>query len=224
MTEIVKSRIAKGFDFLAPVYDQLARFIIGNEIVTSQLHFLHHLSSCQRLLVLGGGSGWILDYLCKDYPQLEIDYIDLSPRMIAAARSRACDNKRVSFIEGTEENIPDRIYDAVITNFYLDMFDDSSLGKVIEKISNSLDDQARWIVTDFVNEQHRHAILLWIMYRFFRVITGIKATRLIDWQSQMRVAGLELLESRKFKNEFIATNLYKKNSALSSFKINPERR
>jgi tRNA (cmo5U34)-methyltransferase len=53
-------RVARGFDRLAPFYDSLARLIIGKGIKQSQLHFLNHLRDKTKLLVLGGGTGWIL--------------------------------------------------------------------------------------------------------------------------------------------------------------------
>jgi tRNA (cmo5U34)-methyltransferase len=54
-------RVARGFDRLAPFYDSLARLIIGKGIKQSQLHFLNHLrGQNQGVLVLGGGTGWIL--------------------------------------------------------------------------------------------------------------------------------------------------------------------
>jgi hypothetical protein len=56
--------------------------------------------------------------------------------------------------------------------------------------------------------------MLWWMYRFFRIIARIEATRLPDWQRQMNTSGGELLESRKFKKGFIAANLYAINNSV----------
>jgi ubiquinone/menaquinone biosynthesis C-methylase UbiE len=203
------NRIAKGFDLLAPVYDTLARWIIGKDIVNAQLCFLDQLHNCHRILILGGGSGWILESLCARFPHLEIDYVDVSPNMIKAAKEKFSHYKRFRFIEGTEVDIPEKNYDGVITNFYLDMFDAKNLTRVIEQIKNSLTHQATWIATDFVNEGKMHSFKLWCMYRFFRVITGIEATRLPDWAFQLNQAGLELRDSRKYNNGFIASNFYR---------------
>jgi tRNA (cmo5U34)-methyltransferase len=204
----VKNRIEKGFNFLAPFYDGLARLIIGKDIVNSQLSFLKSFKECKRLLILGGGSGWILDALSEVCPDLQIDYIDLSPAMLNAAKERSINNVRINFIQGTENNIPDRLYDGVITNFYLDMFDEKKLPDVIEKIKSSLISPARWVVTDFVNERRAHNIMLNLMYLFFRTVTGIQATHLPDWQNEMKRAGCRLLESRKFSAGFILSNHY----------------
>lgn len=212
----MNGRVAKGFNFLAPFYDRLARMIIGKDIVHSQVYFLERFSQCKRLLIIGGGTGALLNEICSNYPYIEIDYIDLSPGMIDRARKRMKHNSHVRFIQGTENDLPSHHYDGVITNFFLDMFEEKRLGTVIEKIKESLGKEAIWLVTDFVNERKTHAIKLWCMYRFFRVITQIEAAHLSDWRGHMMEAGLKLTESRKFNNEFIASHVYQLASSFQS--------
>jgi len=210
----MNKRIAKGFDFLAPFYDVLGRLFIGKSIIISQLYFLKRFKECKHLLIVGGGSGWLLDLLCRECPDVRIDYIDVSPGMLNRAKKRLRNNQRINFIQGAENDIPDRLYDGVITNFYLDMFDEKRLNVVIGKIKGSLTKSAFWVVTDFVIARRGHELMLWWMYRFFRIIARIEATRLPDWQSQMKVAEGELLESKKFKNGFITANLYSVNNLV----------
>lgn len=204
----MKNRIASGFDFLAPFYDGLARLFIGRDIVNSQLYFLKIFKECNHLLILGGGSGWILNFIGREFPDLKIDYIDISPMMINSARKKYGGNKNINFIQGTESNIPDRLYDGVITNFYLDMFHERSLKVVIQKIKRSLTENAFWVVTDFVNERRQHRMMLWWMYQFFELIARIEATHLPDWQNQMAIAEFKIVESKNFKSGFIKSNLY----------------
>jgi tRNA (cmo5U34)-methyltransferase len=205
----MKNRIASGFDFIAPFYDVLARVVIGKDIVNAQLHFLKSFKECNHILILGGGSGWILEPLCAACPDLQIDYIELSPRMINAAEKKSGKNGYVNFIQGTENDIPNRLYDGVITNFYLDMFAEQSLNNVIDKVKESLTSSALWVVTDFVDESAWNKMMLWLMYRFFRIIAWIEATHLPDWQDEMIHAGFTLSDSKKFKNGFIKSNLYR---------------
>lgn len=208
----MKNQIACGFDFLAPYYDGLARFFIGKDIVHAQLHFLNSFNECKQLLILGGGSGWILEPLCAACPELQIDYIDVSPKMIKAARENSGNHAHVNFIQGTENDIPNRLYDGVITNFYLDLFEERSLNNVMDKIRISLTHSALWLVTDFVQEKAWHKMMLWTMYRFFRITARIEATHLPDWQNNMIGAGHTLCETGEFKNGFIKSNLYRVNT------------
>ncbi len=204
----MKERIAKGFDLLSPVYDRLARLIIGRDIVLSQLYFLDQFRGCKSLLILGAGTGWVLKDVCKNFTDLKIDYIELSPGMIRKARIKLEDNKQITFIQGTEDDIPNHGYDGVITNFYLDMFTERSLSRVIGKIRSAVSQDSIWVVTDFVNERKMQAIKLWCMYRFFRMMTRIEAGKLADWKSVIHKAGFRLSQSVRFNNGFITSNLY----------------
>jgi tRNA (cmo5U34)-methyltransferase len=205
----MKNRIASGFDFLTPFYDGLARFFIGEDMVNAQLHFLKFFRGCNHLLILGGGSGWILKPLCAACPELQIDYIDVSSGMIEASKENSGNHAHINFIQGTENDIPNRLYDGVITNFYLDLFDERSQSNVMDKIRISLTPSALWLVTDFVQEKVWHKVMLWTMYRFFRIMARIEATQLPDWQNNMMEAGHTLCETKKFKSGFIQSNLYR---------------
>jgi hypothetical protein len=55
----------------------------------------------------------------------------------------------IQFIQGTETDIPDKDYDAVLTHFYLDLFSDDQLPDLIAKIKMKLANNALWLVTDF---------------------------------------------------------------------------
>ncbi|MEQ1586808.1 MAG: class I SAM-dependent methyltransferase [Cyclobacteriaceae bacterium] len=198
--------MAAGFDRLAPVYDALARIVIGNGIRKSQLHFLNHLTAKNKLLILGGGTGWILPFILKTNPALQIDYIDVSPKMIALAKGRVKDS-RVRFIVGTEENIPDTDYDCVITNFYLDLFDDAKLESVVLRIKNSLQPGACWIATDFISEKFWHKSLLTVTYQFFRVTTGLQTLKLPFWEQELHKAGGTQLETKDYSGGFIKSTV-----------------
>ncbi len=211
----MKNRVSSGFDFLTPHYDFLARFVIGRDIVNAQLHFLKSFTAGNHILILGGGSGWILKPLYAACPDLRIDYIELSPKMLQSAKSNSENNGQINFIQGTENDIPNRLYDGVITNFYLDMFDAKSINAVINKIRKSMTLTALWVVTDFVCENSWHKMMLWLMYRFFRVVARIEATRLPDWQSEMIHAGLTPSATKKFKNGFINSTLYQSTTSFS---------
>jgi len=207
----MRNRIAKGFDILTPFYDPLARLIIGKGIVASQCHFLQTLNTCSRILILGGGTGWLLDYLCRKDQPYEIDYIDISPEMLKAAQKRKF--VRVNFITGTATDIPSNTYDGVITNFYLDMFHESEVQRIIMHIKSHLTNDARWVITDFVNKTSTHSIYLWWMYRFFRIVAKIQACQLPRWQAIMKDSGFERIASNKFSKGFISSEVYRLNAS-----------
>jgi len=201
-------QLAIGFNRLAPIYDSLARLIIGKGIHNSQLHFLNYLKGKSKLLILGGGTGWILPHIVEINPALSIDYIELSPEMLLKAQQSLKDCQNVKFILGTEDNIPRIDYDCVLTNFYLDLFIDSKMMEVTNQIKSSFTPNACWIATDFVSMRLWHKVVLWIMYRFFSIVTGLKTLSLPQWQNSIHEAGGKVIAMKSYSRGFIKTIVY----------------
>jgi|SRR5579872_307433 len=196
-----------GFDRIAGVYDFLAGLVFGKSIRESQIFFLGEIPERAKVLILGGGSGWLLAALLKIKPKCEVWYIDASEEMIALSRQKNRPGTMVHFIHGTELNIPEAIrYDAVITNFYFDLFTDHQLKDVVEKIQLSINSKTIWIASDFVDgKKWWQGMLLQVMYFFFRVTCEIDSRRLPEWHNSMEKAGMKEIESKFFYGDFIKT-------------------
>ncbi len=171
-----------GFDFLAPIYDFLARLIFGRSIVVSQTWFLDQVPPKAKVLILGGGTGWLLEKLIKQNSSCTVWYVEASAKMIEKTRDRFLSDQ-ANFIHGTEEDIPTRVtFDVIITNFYLDLFSEEKLERVVERISVQTHSSSRWLVTDFVNGGvWWQRWMLKVMYLFFRSVCDIEANRLPNW-------------------------------------------
>ncbi|HET9054496.1 MAG TPA: class I SAM-dependent methyltransferase, partial [Cyclobacteriaceae bacterium] len=191
----------------APVYACLSRIVFGKTIERAQHHFLNLIKPHDQVLILGGGSGDLLRTLLKLQPHITVDYIDISPRMIALAKQKTPETAPVNFIVGSADNIPGT-YSVVITNFYLDLFSTETLKRIIGKIKCHVQPDGRWLVTDFVSEKWWHKLMLWLMYRFFRIATGIEAKRLPEWQTLNDPQILEI-ESVKFYGSFIKSAMFR---------------
>lgn len=198
----------QGYSVLAPVYDSLARLVLGKAIQQMQLQFLNRLTSKNKLLILGGGTGWILPAIDRINSAIQIDYVDLSPGMINMAKERGTDPTRIRFIEGTERDIPDADYDCVITNFYLDLFTDSELNGIVSHIRNCIQPNSYWFVTDFVTGGFWSKVKLKCMYIFFWLTTGLKTNQLPDWVLLLRSRGVKLLDEKNSKGGFIKSVVY----------------
>lgn len=208
LRELKNKRIAKGFDRLAPLYTGMSRIVFGKTLARAQQHFLTSIRAGDHILILGGGSGDFLNSVLKHQPNITIDYIDISEKMIQLARENTQHPAAVNFITGTEQHIPDRTYSVVITNFYLDLFSDNTLSHIVQKIKSHLQPQGRWLVTDFANETWWHSVMLWAMYRFFRLTTGIEAKRLPEWQRCLATAVGGNPIHKKFYNGFVMTTVF----------------
>jgi len=197
-----------GFDRIAWVYDFLSKLAFGKSIIDSQKYFLGNIRDHSKILILGGGSGWLLAELLKIKPDCEVWYIDASEKMISLSK-RKIKIGYVHFIHGTELDIPvGNQFDVVITNFYLDLFTNHQLKEVIEKIQSSLNARALWITTDFVDgKKWWQRMMLRLMYRFFRIACNIESFQLPEWSRLIENAGMKEIESKFFYKGFIKTVL-----------------
>lgn len=179
----------RGFDLLSPVYDVLARVVFGRSIVESQTKFLSCIPDNSKILILGGGTGWLLEAIEEKNRSGEIWYVECSAGMINKARNRKLTNT-IHFIQGTEEDIPPRKFDVVITNFYLDLFTEKKLKEVIVRINQHTNPTSQWLITDFADTGTAwQQWMLTIMYAFFRIVCSIEGKRLPDWPACLRHGG-----------------------------------
>ena len=202
------------FDWIAGIYDSLTRIIFGKSFFKAQCFFLEELKQCSKVLIIGGGTGWILRELLIVNTSCQVDYIEASSKMLEKARRQISvhDISRVKFMLGTEANIDRHArYDAVITNFFLDLFT-ASLVDVIQKIRTSLSKNSRWIVTDFADQgKWWHRVMLRLMYAFFRLTTGIEARELPDYEKRLTGAGIKKSKEEFFFGSFIRSAVYRIN-------------
>jgi tRNA (cmo5U34)-methyltransferase len=202
-------KIATGFNRLAPFYTLLTRIVFGKVLRLAQEHFIASIYPGDHVLILGGGSGELLKALLKQQPRITIDYIDISEKMIQLARRKTKNPSTVNFIIGTEQDIPNQTYAVVITNFYLDLFSDNTLQRVIQKIKIHLSPGGQWLVTDFVAKKQWHKVMLWGMYRFFRIVASIEARSLPHWEHQFAQAGLTQRNTQDFFGHFIKSSCFR---------------
>ncbi|MBX2895128.1 MAG: class I SAM-dependent methyltransferase [Cyclobacteriaceae bacterium] len=192
-----------GYNWLAPFYDALARVVVGKQIQQMQLKLLRHLHNRKKLLIIGGGTGWILPYIFRVNPTLIIHYVDASEKMLIQAQRNAAENKLIQFIKGTEAAIPAYNYDAVLTHFYLDLFPETQLTRLIVQLKLHLVKDALWLVSDFENQTWVHRLQTRAMYLFFRMVTNLRTNALPAWHRVLIQAGCVALQSAYSTNRFI---------------------
>lgn len=197
-----------GFDRVAWFYDPLARLVFGNRLMNAQETYLHHLKAHSKVLILGGGTGEILEKLFERQPDCQVTYIDASMAMLKRARKRR-PHGRIQFIHGNENSIPEQTFDAIVTPFYLDVLPEPDLSAVIRKISSHMTPDAQWFVADFrPSERGWDRFLLVTMYAFFRITTGIKARSLPDWKRALEQNGWA--ESDSNSDGFIGSGVFRR--------------
>src|SRR5687768_6901835 len=142
-----------GFNAVSGYYDTLKRMVFGNAIRKSQLQFLPRVSQATNILILGGGTGEMLVPLVEMNPASRIWYVEASSKMLLMAAKRMTTDQKfnVRFIHGTQEDVPpDILFDGIITNFFLDLFDETAVLAMAHNLRNRMAKGGAWLVSDFV--------------------------------------------------------------------------
>lgn len=210
----MKSKSFNGFDLLASFYDPLARLVYGRSIRDAQTCFLNRIPLQAKVLIIGGGTGWLLAELLLVKPECEVWYVESSARMLGMARQRN-PHVNIHYIHGTSEELPRAGFDVVITHFFLDLFPAATLQKMIPSIFASTKPSVLWLVADFVDGgKWWQQALLNVMYLFFKVICQIQAKSLPFWDTTMRQSGLTKICTHHFYGGFIESTAYCKATGI----------
>lgn len=180
-----------GFHRVATFYDRLARLVYGNALEQAQLALLPYVPRQAKVLVIGGGSGWVLEQLLRTQKQLDILYLDAAPAMLQLAQQRfekykSPHNSAVHFRLGTEQTLqPHEQFDVVFTPFLLDLFPPQRLRLLMQKLAAALVPGGGWLFADFWPVQQPllwwQCLLVFGMYTFFGLLSGVKARKLPDY-------------------------------------------
>ncbi|MDB5263527.1 MAG: methyltransferase type 12 [Adhaeribacter sp.] len=209
-----------GFDRIAPLYDFLASLVFGKAIQRAQTKFLNFIPAQSNILVIGGGTGWILPAILNQTLPARIVYLEASAKMLQLARQKVKNLNHAASIEfrlGTENDIElAEKFEVIISNFFLDLFLPAELENIITTLHRSLRAGGVWLVADFVYPPGaglRPAgarLLLKSMYAFFRFTAGISAQSLPDWEDMLAQLPLIEQESAPFYGGLIKSKVYHK--------------
>jgi hypothetical protein len=64
--------MAASFNNSAWFYDRLSRLVYGKAIVNTQLYLLGYIQPNSNILIVGGGTGWILDEITRLHPMPKV--------------------------------------------------------------------------------------------------------------------------------------------------------
>lgn len=205
------------YNHIAPVYDSLSRLVFGRAQVNVQRDLLASVVASSRILIVGGGTGWILEELAALCPAgLAITYVEISSEMLRIAKRRPIGSNLVEFLA---EDIQDYSaakcsYDVIITPFLFDNFLNSTAKKVFFQLDALLSAKGIWLYADFYLDPRKESSwkkgLLFLMYKFFGCVCRIEAQTLVDMAPYFQGAGYrELFCSFRYAG-FIKGIVYQK--------------
>ena len=191
------------FDLLAPHYRWMELVLAGEKLQRCRTAFLDHVVEANNILILGEGNGRFLRECRRKLPNANITCVDASARMLALARGRVTGQGggKIDFIhaDALMWSPSDGNFDLIVTHFFLDCFRREQLESLIAKLARSAAPRASWLLADFQSaasgfHRYRSRLILWAMYRFFRVVTRLPATALVPPDVFLERNGFKLRE------------------------------
>jgi SAM-dependent methyltransferase len=213
------------FDLIARPYRWLEYLILGSALERCRTHFLPALLDRRRALVLGDGDGRFLARLLSANSTLHADAVDISAAMLALLRHRceAAPSNAAGRLEthntSALEFEPTRCYDLVVAHFFLDCFTQAELEALITRLTPHLEPGALWLVSDFripagPLSPFAH-LLVRGLYLAFRILTGLRTTRLPDHVAVLNT-GFTCIAQYRSLGGLLTTELWQRTSAHAS--------
>ncbi|WP_432712111.1 class I SAM-dependent methyltransferase [Pedobacter sp.] len=210
--------MVNNYDQIAKAYDILSRMLFFKSQVNAQIQQLHLIPAHSKVLIAGGGTGWILEQIAKSHPEkLYITYLEISGEMINLAKKRKTGKHQVEFIQTAVEDFnTSDCYDVIHTAFLFDNFGKEKAEIAFNKLHALLKDGGLWLFTDFSYQPKQDAfwkgLLLKLMYAFFSKIASVDAQQLIDTAPYFKNAQYQCISKKTYYSKFIKALVYQKSN------------
>ena len=189
----------------------MTNFVFGNTMKASKLNLLSEIRDGDRVLILGGGTGWFLQKIVE-LNNVKVDFVEKSKQMIAIAKQRSIPD--VTFIneDFTKSDLKDE-YDIIISCYFFDLFQGKQLKEVIDKVIQLLSHDGRLLYADFSSGQKGiknvfHQIFLFSMIGFFKVTTQLRINKLSDLVKEIENKGFRIVKRNKYYFNIIESNVF----------------
>jgi len=214
-------------DRIAPFYETLEHLSFGRSLERRRFAFLREARYAQHAILCGGGDGRFLTRLLAENPRVEVDFVELSPKMVEVAERRVKGMgrafwRRVRFHAGDVRAFaaPPRSYDLIATHFFLDCFTPRELTEIVATLAKCGQPGSRWMVSEF-REAEGVLANFWTravirgLYGGFRWTTGLRARRIPNYDAALAVEGYVLCCEEQSLGGLLRSSLWKKSSRKS---------
>jgi ubiquinone/menaquinone biosynthesis C-methylase UbiE len=223
LQKIVFSDVGNNYDRIANYYDRIHHLFFGQAEIVAQVELLDYVRPGDRLLIVGGGTGWILERIAAVFPSgLTITYIESSVRMMELTKARNWGGNDVTFVSGVVEDwvSGEGEFDCILTGFFFDNFPEEHAVRIVEQLSGCLREGGCWLEADFYYARRRgklwQAVLLWLMYVSARLICGVEAKWLPDMERIFTERGFRLEWGGFHYQRLIRSTVYRYSGCIGS--------
>jgi len=210
--------LINNYDKIANHYDTLSRLVFFKSQVNAQINQLHNIPKDSSVLIVGGGTGWILEEIVKLHPSgIKIIYVEISAKMLTLSKARNYGVNEVEFVNiGIEDFETNLIFDVILTPFLFDNFSEQRIGVVFSKLNSLLKQNGKWLLVDFSLNTNKGKWWKWLvlksMYVFFKMLGIVEATNLIDVKPYFVAEQYQVVEERFYYAGFIKASVFIKNN------------
>lgn len=202
------------YDAVAGFYDRLSRVVFGDAIYQSQVFLLKAVPARSKVLIIGGGTGWILEEIARIHERgLVITYVEISEKMMNRSKKRHAGENQVNFIGNSlQKALLQDSYDVIITPYLFSNFSEDTLKLVFDKIDRHLAKKGLLLFADFQLQEGRiySRVLLKIMYLFFGFLCQLETSKLPDSAALFHHYGYKVVGHKLFYDGFIFSAVYQK--------------
>ncbi|MEY4483587.1 MAG: hypothetical protein RL693_1039 [Verrucomicrobiota bacterium] len=199
------------FDTLAPVYRWMELISAGDKLQRCREAFLAEVPVPRQILIAGEGHGRSLVACRRQFTEAQITCVDSSQGMLRQAREALrCHGLTEDGVEFIHADLlswspPQGRYDLLVTHFFLDCFRADQLEVLVPLLASAAAPHASWLIADFQEapsgwRRMRSRIILWMLYRFFRVTTQLPADQLTPADPFLKAAGFQ--QQRRLETEW----------------------
>lgn len=209
-----------GFNRLSGSYDLLTKLVFWGALQRAQRRGAEQLPKKGRWLVLGGGTGHSAAEMKRLGIGEEIVFLDISDKMVAKAQ------KRVEAVTGKEgqqwkwivgdalKELPKGPFQGVVLHFFLDLFPEAELPRVIHQIQRQLAPDGCIWVADFrvpkagIRRYYARGLTA-VMYAFFRFCCGINGKNLPDIPKILAENGMKQVSVHHYYASIVFSGVWK---------------
>ncbi len=218
--------ITTNFNLIARPYRWLEYLTLGPALQRCRTHYLPALSNQKQALVLGDGDGRFLAQLLAANPHLHAEAVDTSRTMLdlleaRCAQATATASKRLQTHHTSALTFtPTQTCDLVAAHFFLDCLTQTELDSLVARLTNHLAPNALWLVSDFripAGPMRLPATLLVnSLYLAFRILTGLRTTRLPSHAAPLTRAGFIPIAQHTSLFGLLTTELWQLSAASTA--------
>ena len=221
------------FDLIARPYRWMEYATFGPLLERARFCRIPELETVRRALVMGDGDGRFVARFLKENPEVLVDVVDLSPKMLGLLEARVRKlgpeaHSRIAILRADirdfspPETAPATGYDLVVTHFFLDCLTPFDLEGLLSRLGPHLAPGARWLVSEFQIPESGFAagmsrLVVSGLYQAFRLLTGLEVRELPAWERLLERFGFSRCEQRTWLGGLLTSEIWKRKATDTGF-------